>query len=235
MRCFIYCDESGDSSFSEKSRHNIFSICALTVEENKKNKIKNTMSRKKAKLYKAGWPKNIEIKASVLHNLKLQKNLPENIKKTISGDDFIIEILTSLKNACLPRIDYIAVKKDKMTDNSFRNAPYGIVYNFYAGKILVPLVCACESCFLTVDKRNKEVHTLRHFDGYIETRIREEAFNKGIKVDFQIEHGESHVISGLQAVDFFSWAVYRKIAYNDTRFFTIFKDKVKIKEEWYCS
>ena len=54
MKYFIYCDESGEISFSSESAYKCFSICALTIDEDRKNKIKNTMRRKKAKLYELG-------------------------------------------------------------------------------------------------------------------------------------------------------------------------------------
>ena len=116
MKYFIYCDESGESSFSDSSIFEYFSVCALTISEDKKNKIKNTMKRKRAKLFKLGWPKDLEIKASILHNLKGHKDVPQKIKDIVNGDDFIKEILTSLKYACSPRIDYIIVKKQGLKD-----------------------------------------------------------------------------------------------------------------------
>lgn len=234
MKYFLYCDESGEASFSKKSDYEYFSICVLTIDENKKNKLKNTIKRKTAKLYNLGWPKEIEIKASILHSLRMNKEIPRTVRNVIKGDDFIKEVLRSLKNACSPRIDYIIVRKDGLRDSSFRNAPYGIAYNFFAGKILIPIILNYRDCFLTIDKRNKEMHAQRHFNGYIETKARSDAFEKEIRIDLQIEHGESCINYGLQAVDFFSWSIYRKAAKKDFSFFRIYDDLVQIKEEWYC-
>jgi len=234
MKYFIYCDESGEASFSTKSSYDYFSICALTVEENKKNKIKSTMKRKKAKLYKLGWPKEVEIKASVLYSLRRNKKIPQKVKNNIRGDSFIQEVLISLKNSCSPKIDYIIVRKDGLQDASFRSSPYGIAYNFFAGKILIPIILKYKDCFLTIDRRNKEMHPHKHFDGYIETTARGEAFEKGINLSLEIRHEESSINSGLQAVDFFSWSIYRKVRNGDTRFFNIFKDLIMQNYEWYC-
>ena len=77
MKYYIYCDESGEISFSSDSSYKCFSICALTIDEGKKNKIKNTMKRKNTKLYNLGWPKSIEIKANILHNMMLNKDIPQ--------------------------------------------------------------------------------------------------------------------------------------------------------------
>lgn len=192
------------------------------------------MLRKKGKLYKLGWPKDTEIKANIMHSLKWNKKIPIKIRKAMNGDEFIKEFLLSLKRSCRPRIDYIVVNKDGLRDESFRNAPYGIAYNFFAGKILVPIILEFKDCYLTVDKRNKEIHTQRHFDGYIETKARGSALEKGISIKLTIDHAESQTNYGLQAVDFLSWSIYRKIENNDSRFFKIFEDLIKIKEEWYC-
>ena len=235
MKYFIYCDESGESSFSKDSAYDYFSICTLTIGEDKKNKIKNTMKRKTAKLYNMGWPKEIEIKASILHGLNSNNNISQDVKNNISGDEFIKEILLSLKNSCSPRIDYIAVGKDGLQDPSFRSAPYAIAYNFFAGKILIPIILECKDCFLTIDKRNKEMHAQRHFDGYIETKARGDAFEKKIDINLEIKHDESQNNFGLQVVDFFSWSIYRKIKNKDIRFFRIFEDLIHLKEEWYCT
>lgn len=236
MKYFIYCDESGEASFSDKTTFKYFSICALTIGDDKRYKIKNTMKRKKAKLHRLGWPKEIEIKASVLHGLNMNREIPQKVKDAIDGDDFIKETLTSLKNACSPRVDYIIVKKAGLKSDAFRRAPYGIAYNFYAGKILVPIILNYRDCYLTIDKRNKEMHQQKHFAGYIETKVHGDALEQEIDIiNLEIKHGESQVEYGLQAVDFLSWSIYRKIVSKDLSFFKIFEDFVEIKQEWYCS
>jgi hypothetical protein len=232
VRYLIYCDESGDVSFSQRSTAKYFSICTLTIDENKESKIENVMKRKRAKLYRLGWPKNIEIKASILHSMKFRRHIPQEVKQKVNGDKFIKEVLTSLKYSCSPRIDYIIVRKDRLTDPSFRSAPYGIAYNFFAGRVLIPLILSYKNCVLTVDRRNKEVHSQKHFDGYIETKAYDEAFEKHIAINLQIDHAAFDY--GLQAVDFFSWSVYRRINRKDKSFFRIFEELVGTKQEWYC-
>lgn len=234
MKCFIYCDESGEASFSKNSVYKYFSICTLTIDEGKRSKIKNTIKKKKSKLYTLGWPKEIEIKANILHSLKSNPNIPQVVKDNVNGDNFIQEVLISLKNSCSPRIDYIIVNKEGLKPGTFDKAPYGIAYNYFAGKILIPIILDCKDCYLTIDKRNKEMHNHMHFSGYIETKVRGDAMEKGIDINLEIKHGESQNESGLQAVDFFSWSIYRNFAHNDSRFLDIFTELIKIKEKWYC-
>ncbi len=234
MRHFIYLDESGEASFSEQTAFPYFSITTMTINEQDKKKIKNILRRAKAKLYKRGWPRAIEIKASILHGLQHHKEIPERLRNEIDGDKFIKSILEKLESSCRPRIDYIVVKKDGFTNPTFKAAPYGIAYNFLAGKILFPLIRNMSDCFLTVDKRNKETHSQKHFDGYIKTTVIGDAYDKRKDIVLQIKHEESHSNTGLQAVDFFCWSINRKMQNRDSRFFDVFTDLVETAHEWYC-
>jgi len=128
VRKLIYCDESGEISFSRRSIYKYFTICTIAIDEIKKNKLKNTMRRKKRKLYRLGWPKNLEIKASVLHTMEANPAIPDQLKSAFNGDEFIREVLTSLGRSCSPRVDYIVVYKDGVKSSFFRKAPYGRLY-----------------------------------------------------------------------------------------------------------
>jgi len=71
-------------------------------------------------------------------------------------------------------------------------------------------------------------------DGYIETMLYREALEAELSLDFDITHEESHSNYGLQAVDFFTWSVYRAKSKGDMRCLEVFEDLVENKEEWYC-
>ncbi|OGF50987.1 MAG: hypothetical protein A2231_06425 [Candidatus Firestonebacteria bacterium RIFOXYA2_FULL_40_8] len=232
MKYYLYSDESGEISFSENTTCDYFVICVLAIDENKINKVKNTLKKKKAKLYKLGWPKVLEIKPSILVGLKNRGDIPKSVKQSIDGVSFIQDVLTSMKNSFNPEVNYIVVRKEGITDASFRNAAYGIAYNYFAGKILIPVITKHKDCLLTVDKRNKETHPQKYFDGYLETKIIEAICEKGVNISLQIKHDDSFVNFGLQAVDYFSWSIYRKYANKDERYFVIFEDLVDIKNEW---
>lgn len=186
-----------------------------------------------AKLHRLGWPKGVEIKASILHRVQHDMAISEELRRNVNGDEIIKSILRSVKNSCSPRIDYIAVNKGGFTSSTFRKAPYGVAYNFLAGQLLSPLILHFNDCVLTVDKRNKETHSQKHFSAYIETKVLGDAHNCGKDVNLEILHEESHNNRGLQAVDYFAWSVNRKLQSKDSQFFDIFKDLVVIAEEWY--
>ena len=229
----IFMDESGGIGFSEKSIYKYFVMTTLTIEEALERKIKATIRNKKAKLYKLGWPRDIEIKAFALHNLRRNREIKQLLSSPINGDNYIQEILTSIKNSCHPRIDYLVINKDGIEDESLRSADYGIAYNFFAGKFLCPLVKELKIGKLFVDPRNKERHSKKHFEGYIKTEIIKMTVNSEIEIQFDIQQPYSHMNLGLQAVDFFSWGIYRFFANNDSRFYDLFSDLIGSEQKLY--
>jgi len=230
----IFMDESGDISFSTTSESKYFTITCLTINEVDEKKINNTIKNKKVKLYNLGWPRQIEMKANTLHVMKYIRKIPASVKSVINGDDYILEILKSVRNSCQLRIDYIVVNKDRIKKPSLRNAEYGIAYNFFSWKLLRPMITHLKSCKLIVDPRNKELHSKKHFEGYIETEALKLAMSSRIAISFDIEQPNSHVRLGLQAVDFFSWSVNRLNINKSRRFYDVFRDLVVLKFRWYC-
>lgn len=230
----IFMDESGDASFPEKPNSKYFLITCLTIYDSLNQKMKRIMQSKKAKLYRLGWPKNIEIKAYLLHKLNCNLSFRKKIGISIDGDESIKEVLTSIKNSYNPKIDYFAVNKARIKSKSLRSAEYGIAYNFFARKILCPLIIKAQNCRLIVDQRSKETHSKRHFNDYIKTEVIAEAVDRNIEVELKIQHFESHKALGLQSVDFFSWSLHRLIVYKDAQFYDIFKDLIGEYQRWYC-
>lgn len=239
MDYFIYCDESGESSFSEKSFFKYFLLTSLTIRKDQRQKIIRTLKRKYAHLYKLGWPKNIEIKASTLNaldnprELSSNKNIPESVKKQINGKEYIKEILSSLSRCCEFEIDYFIVNKDGIRSPYFREASYGIAYNFFAGKLLPRIIIEKESTFLIMDQRNKETHNKKNFDDYIKSQVLGAILKTEKNIDLKIDHSSSNEVYGLQAVDYFCWAINRKFTKKDNSFKNIFWDKINRSEHWY--
>ena len=234
MSYTIFCDESGETSFSLTTNFQYFLICSMTIDSSLRKKIKGILKHKYARLYALGWPKQLEIKANILHSCINEPIIPKSLKNVINGDDYIKIILKQLTEIIKPQIDYIVINKEGITNPQFRNAPYGIAYNYFAGKLLLPLIADKKDCLLIVDKRNKEVHNQKHFDGYIDTCINGYAMENNLEVKIKIEHGDSKLNYGLQAVDYFSWGIYRKYNMKDTQYLEIFNRLIKNGQEWYC-
>jgi len=228
-----YCDESGEISFSKKSDYDYFLITAMTIKTEDEIKLIRTLKRKYSKLYNIGWPKDKEIKSTALHNLKWENNVPQNIKDNLDGDKFIEEIIQSLKLSCPFTVAFFIVKKSGIINPYFRHAPYGIAYNFFAGKLIPQIILKNESCLLIMDQRNKETHGKQCFDEYISTTLLNKIINEKTIIDFEIKHSESHSVLGLQAVDFLCWSIYRSILKKETRFLDLFIDTISEGIRWY--
>ena len=113
-----------------------------------------------ASLIQDGWPKGKEPKAfEVMKDLRYGK--AEMCK--------IIGMLTAIPSL---EISYLVVNKPMITNNSFRNAPYGTAYNYFTGVLLSELVFQDKflDVKMTYDRRNKETHNNKHFREYLNTR-----------------------------------------------------------------
>lgn len=127
--------------------------------------------------------------------------------------------------SCDLEVDYITIRKDRLTD-ALKAAPYGIIYNYLAGNVLEHRIKTIRDINLVVDAQNKELHSGRHFDGYIET----EAYKVSSKLrSLTIQHLDSATTRCLRAVDYFSWAIFRKYERDDSRFYNILQPKLNME------
>lgn len=149
-------------------------------------------------------PLSFELKGSK-QSLEIKKYFYRHVQSV----DFELYALTLNKRRVY---DYLHQKKDR-------------VYNFISRKVLdvIPLANASVRVSLIVDrsKSNKETG---EFNDYIVRQI------KG-KIDPQIpldiNHHLSHEDLPLQAVDLFSWGIFRKYERNDIQWYEIYREKIK--------
>lgn len=217
----LFLDESGECSFSSNSNCKHFVITILSVEENSIYKIKNHLKRKFADFIEKGWDKTKEIKAVELYRK--------------FGANAVKKVITSLVSIPSLEISYIVINKDRIEHQSFRNAPYGTAYNYFTGVLLSKLIFEdnFHNIYLIYDKKNKETHENKHFKEYLKTKLFGTAFEENINIDFSVDGGDSHKWYGLQAVDYFSWAIFRRFESGDQRFFNLFSERIRRRREWY--
>lgn len=198
-------------------------VTILSVDPSENQKLKNCLKRSCLKFIGRGWDKNEEIKASKIYS------------KKGFGADSVCYVLNGLVKIPTLEVHYIGVNKNKITSQSLRDAPYGVSYNYFAGELLSILVFEEQFTNLNLiyDLRNKESHNRRHFEEYLKTKIFGTAFEKQIEVTMGASGMESTQSKGLQAVDFFSWSIFRNVEYKDPRFTKIFAHKIGRRKEWY--
>jgi len=209
---YIYLDESGDLGFdfTKQGTSRFFVITLLIVYSNDVNKkilkmIERTLKRKVNKR-KKGKNSEAELKGS-----KTDITVKRYFYRLVKDDSF--EICTLILN------------KARVIDKLRKNKPK--LYN-YISKLLL------EKCqfgkvqnrvSLTVDKcKNKE--ETKDFNNYLLTALRKFI---PVTTPFVQYHEASYAHKGLQAVDLFSWGVYRKYERSDLEWYSEFHEKIKVE------
>ena len=77
--------------------------------------------------------------------------------------------------------------------------------------------------------RSKSPKEVREFNHYI---LRQLEGRLDPKVPLDIKHENSCQYHGLQAVDLFSWGIFKKYEKKDSEWFDVFKGKVAFEEQY---
>lgn len=72
-----------------------------------------------------------------------------------------------------------------------------------------------------IDQRETNKFLKKNFENYLRNNL-EKRSNSGVKIKIKPSHTEKC----LQAVDFISWAIFRKYELNDYEYYEIIKDKI---------
>lgn len=224
---YLFIDESGELGLSEGSSE-FFLITALCTENLKA--LEKRIWKEKAKLINAGWPKDIEIKGTSVWGSKHNPKIPKPISDR--REDIMTEMLTSICSG--PNKIHYSIAKKKHLSSHIMKAEYGIAYNYLCGTLLCRAYARhfAGPLEIVVDQRSKETHSKMKFDGYLETRLVGDCQHEK---DLTISHAESHDIAGLQAVDFLSWALFRKYEKKEPKFANLISKNVGYRDDWYSS
>ena len=202
---YLYLDESGDLGFDffAKKPSKYFTVSVMLVQgtENRKRIAKAVKRTLQNKFPKQG---NAELKGS-----KQSLEVKRYFYKHIATVPFELYALTLNKRRVY---DSLAQKKDR-------------VYNFIARKVLdvIPFSNAAVRIGLVID-RSKSKKEIREFDNYL---IRQLSGRIEPRIPLDIDHHLSHEDLPLQAVDLFSWGIFRKYEKSDRQWFDVYRSKVK--------
>lgn len=210
---YLYLDESGDLGFDfvNTKPSKFFTITILAIED------------KYHKLLTGAITKTLKRKI----NHKNKKNVLEELK----GTNTRIEVKTyfySLVKDIPFSLFSITLNKQKLYETLTRDKSR--VYNFIAQMVLkkIKLHNANKQIEFIVDK-SKGNKAIKEFDQYIINQIEGKI---DPLVPMNIKHFDSKEYKGLQAADLFCWGVFRTYEKNDSEWFDIFKDKVKVNEKY---
>lgn len=210
---FLYLDESGDLGFNpdKKGRPRFFTICILAVSTSTRNRSLSLAVRKTIRrlLNPKGRRKRFveELKGNAT-SLRVK----EYFFRQVTGVHFGIYALTLNKERLYPELQE---QKERL-------------YNYLARLILnqLPFENADETINLILDKRKRAAH-VQEFNRYVQRQLEDRV---PPNVRFRITHENSKDNPGLQAVDLFSWGVFRKYEREDAAWYEVFRGKVRYED-----
>lgn len=199
---YIFLDESGDLGFSEKSSKWFLFTLVVIDDPRKLERVIKKVRRSLKKKHKHEF--------SELHAYHADDITRKRLLKSLSELD--ISIITTILNKSKVHID-------------LRNQK-NYLYNYTANIILdrminKQLIDGGQHISLIVDRKDTKRHLRENFISYIT-----EAMNSRRSGKFKMTLAASHDEKGLQAVDFISWAIFRKYEKGDFDFYEIIKDKI---------
>lgn len=206
---FLYLDESGDLGFDfenkNPSQYFTITILALRTQVNNRsliNAVKKTLRRKLNPKRK---------RAHTIAELKGSRTSLEVKKyffRQVSGIRFAIYSLTLNKHRLYTEL------QDKKE----------ITYNYLARLLLdeIPFEQAQTRVSLIMDRRKTSGEVLR-FNRYIEEQLRNRL---APNIPLDINHMASQESPGLQAVDMFSYGIFKKYEMESMAWWRVFQGKV---------
>ena len=201
MTC-IFMDESGDMGFGKRSSK-WFLFTLVVVEDMRK-------IEKIVKKVRRGLKKKYKHQYSELHAYHCDDITRTRVLKEIALLDLFV--VTTILNKKKVHIDLQNQKT--------------YLYNYTANIILdrlinTNLIDKNQHISLVVDRKDTKKNLKDNFISYITN-----AMHKRDHKNFKMSLSASHDEKGLQAVDFISWAIFRKYEKGEYEFYEIIKNKI---------
>jgi len=199
---YIFLDESGDLGFSKKSSK--WFLFTLVVTENRRSLEKVIQKARK------GLRKKHKHIFSELHAYRCDDITRTRILKSLA--QLNITVVTTILN------------KEKVYVDLQNQKNY--LYNYTANIILDRLMNSKsidknKEISLIVDRKDTKKNIRENFITYITDTMKQKR-----EGNFKMSLAASHDEKGLQAVDFISWAIFRKYEKDDLTFYNIIKSKI---------
>lgn len=198
----IFLDESGDLGFKETSSRWFLFTIAITE---KRRALEKVVTRARRALLKK--QKNI----SELHAYHASETTRNRVLRGLAEID-------DLKVFC------VILNKQKVYVDLQNQKNY--LYNYTANILLDRLhsrsiVDLREPLHLCVDRKDTNKNIRQNFEQYLERSLQEKRLGK-----ISMESKASYSDKSLQAVDFLSWAIFRKYERGDYEYYEIIRDKI---------
>lgn len=198
---YIFLDESGDLGFKEgSSKWFIFTI-VLTNDHRRIEKIIKKIHKNLSKKYRRVYE---------LHAYHADEITRKRVLKLLAQED--------LKVLC------VVLNKDKVYVDLQQQKNY--LYNYTANILLDRLhnnnlINISDPIYLYIDQKDTKKSLRDNFEKYLQENFIK---RRGDGVNIQIK--PSHTEKCLQAVDFMSWAIFRKYEQGDCSYYDLIKSCV---------
>lgn len=202
---YIFLDESGDLGFNfqKNKTSKIFVITCLFIDNKRpiEKIVKKTHSELKKK-YKR--------KFGILHAVKEKPITRQRLLKRLNEKDCVIMTIYLNKKRV-----YTKLQEEK-----------AVLYNYVANilldriytKKIIPIGRTIE---LIASRRETNKFLNENFKNYLNTQVK----NKHkVNIDIKIKSPSEEKV--LQAVDFVSWAIFRRYEYGDDSYYNLIKNKI---------
>lgn len=202
---YIFLDESGDLGFNfKKEKTSKIFVITLLLIENKRSieKIVKTVHSELAKKYK----RNI----GILHAVKEKPITRKKLLKKLAENECAIMAIYLNKSRV-----YTRLQEEKPI---LYNYVVNILLDRLYTKKIIPLNKPIE---LIASRRETNKFLNENFKSYLNNQIKN---RHKLAISVRIKSpGEE---KSLQAVDFISWAIFRKYEYMDESYYNLFKRKI---------
>ncbi|MCG2693118.1 DUF3800 domain-containing protein [Candidatus Parcubacteria bacterium] len=198
----MFLDESGDLGFSQRSSRWFVLTIVLTNEHRKIEKVVKKIHRRLKKKYR---------RVMELHAYHADSITKKRMLRCLAD-------LEDIKVLC------IVLNKKKVYVDLQNQKSY--LYNYTANILLDRLhnknvLNKKELIEIYIDQRETNKFLKKNFENYLRNNL-EKRSNSGVKIKIKPSHTEKC----LQAVDFISWAIFRKYELNNYEYYEIIKDKI---------
>ncbi len=199
---YIFLDESGDLGFKETSSKWFLFTIALTSESRSLERVTKKIWRNLRRKHK---------RMGELHAYHADNITRSRMLKSLSEID-------DLKIMC------VILNKQKIYVDLQNQKNY--LYNYTANVLLERLhisgaIKEKEPIHLYIDSRDTKKSLKENFLDYLTNSMK-----KRRDCHFDVQLHSSHENKSLQAVDFMSWAIFRKYERGDYKFYEIIKSKI---------
>ena len=199
---YIFMDESGDVGFNKKSSK--WFLFTLAIIDDKK-----ALERVVKKVWKSIRKKHKHV--GELHASHEKDETRVKMIRMISEVDSL-KIMTIILNKKKVHIDL----------QNQKNYLYNYTANIILDRLInTKLIDKSQYIDLIVDRKDTKKNLKENFISYI-TKAMHLRHHKNFKMSLVASHEDK----GLQAVDFISWAIFRKYEKGDFEFYEIIRDKI---------